>query len=136
MDFVDYLLKFIGRPYIWAGDGTQQYFEGFDCSGIVLEGLWAFGIYNGNDTNSQGLKNWCVSNGWSNILQKNLQRGDLVFFGKQGISHVAVALGDGLMLEAGGGSSTCVSLQTSTGFVRIRPVSRRKDFLCAYRQPK
>lgn len=132
MDFVDYLMHFIGRPYIWAGDGTTSKCGGFDCSGLVLEGLWAFGLYNGSDTNAECLRKHCKANG-KEVLKKDLQRGDLVFFGSCSASHVAVALGNGLMLEAGGGGSSCVSESTSTGFVRVRPIARRKDYLVGYR---
>lgn len=133
-NFVSYLERFIGRPYIWAGDGTGAKGGGFDCSGLVLEGLWAFGLYSGGDVSSENLRRWCADkSGWESVTQKKIQRGDIMFFGKGGITHTAVAYGDGLMLEAGGGAQSCVSDGSSTGFVRIRPISRRKDFVVAYR---
>jgi cell wall-associated NlpC family hydrolase len=61
--------------------------------------------------------------------------GTLLFFGETattptGISHIAFALDGKLMLEAGGGGSTTTSLEAAIkqgAFVRIRPISRRRD---------
>ena len=134
MTLTEYLKHFIGVPYIWSGDGTGKKSQGFDCSGLVLEGLWAMGMYSGPDVSAQGLylalgssEKWGVED-WDNAHD-----GDILFFGKSmsKITHVAVALGDGLMIEAGGGGSSCKSAATSTGFVRIRPI--RGDVLaCLY----
>ena len=43
-NYLDYALRFIGRPYIWGGDGSGKTHGGFDCSGLVLEALKACGI--------------------------------------------------------------------------------------------
>lgn len=134
MTLTEYLKHFIGVPYIWSGDGTGKKSQGFDCSGLVLEGLWAMGMYSGTDTTAQGLYNSLVKSGkWEGADWSNAHDGDILFFGKSmsKITHVAVALGNGLMIEAGGGGSFCKSVATSTGFVRIRPV--RGDVLaCLY----
>lgn len=130
---VEYLSRFIGRPYIWAGDGTGPKNMGFDCSGLVLEGLWAFGYYDGQDMTADGIRKWCSKN-HDAVPQKWASRGDLLFFGSDGsASHCAVCIGDGLMLEAGGGGRSCLTEATSTGFVRVRPMSRRSDLMAAYR---
>lgn len=132
MILTEYLKYFIGCPYIWGGDGTGKHHGGFDCSGLVLEGLWALGLYTGHDTSAQGLyNNLSVTDGWKPSDPARLSDGDLLFFGKSigSITHTAVSLGDGLMLEAGGGGSKCTSETNSTGFVRIRPVANRKDLV-------
>lgn len=132
---LDYARKFIGRPYIWGGDGTTKKDGGFDCSGFALECLTAFGYYDGPDTTADGLRKWCDQHKWfkvENVGKQGLCPGALVFFGSAKATHVAIALDEKLMIEAGGGGSKCVSAGTSTGFVRIRPISGRKDFLCAY----
>ena len=49
MTISEYALKFVGRPYIWGGDGSGKCGGGFDCSGLVLECLWAFGILPNGD---------------------------------------------------------------------------------------
>lgn len=134
MTLTEYLKTFIGRPYIWGGNGTGKTAHGFDCSGLVLEGLWAFGLYTGADTTAQGLYDHLTKTAtWKEGNVDNAHDGDILFFGKSlsKITHVAVALGDGLMLEAGGGGSACKTAATSTGFIRIRPI--RKDVVaCVY----
>lgn len=131
MNIVEYAEKFIGRPYIWGGDGTGKTSGGFDCSGFVLECLLAVGKYRGGDTTAQGLRNFCKNNGVG--IEHQFERpGDLVFFGSKvnnRASHVAIAIGDGLMIEAGGGGSKCTTTATSTGMVRVRPISSRSDLL-------
>lgn len=132
--FLEYAQKFIGRPYVWGGDGTGKKNGGFDCSGFVLECLWAFGYYNGSDTTSDGLLQWCVKNKWFkviNVAEQGLCPGALLFFGTSKATHVAIAIDEKLMIEAGGGDSTCTSESNSKGFVRIRPIANRKDFICA-----
>ena len=134
MSLTEYLKHFIGAPYIWSGDGTGKSFGGFDCSGLVLEGLWAMGLYSGSDTTAQGLYDSLTKTAsWKEGNVDHASDGDILFFGKSTskITHVAVALGGGLMIEAGGGGSACKSAATSTGFVRIRPI--RKDVVaCVY----
>lgn len=127
---VEYLKSFIGRPYIWAGDGTGIKDSGFDCSGFVLEGLWAFGIYDGKDTTAQGLYD-SLKGKWNDKLANSPNLLCLLFFGESvsKITHVAILCDDGLMLEAGGGGKSSKTENTSSGFVRIRPVSNRKDLV-------
>lgn len=132
MTLTEYLSHFIGRPYIWSGDGTGPKHNGFDCSGLVLEGLWALGLYTGSDVSAQGLYNFLVKlPNWKLGDISRTNDGDLLFFGKslKSITHVAVALGNGLMIEAGGGGSKCTTASNSTGFVRVRPIANRKDCL-------
>ena len=38
---VDYIKRFIGRPYSWGGDDPMS---GFDCSGLIHETLQAVGL--------------------------------------------------------------------------------------------
>lgn len=130
MQLADYLEHFIGKPYIWGGDGVV----GFDCSGLVLEGLWALGLYSGKDTTAQALCDTLSNSGWTCEPASRIKRDDLLFFGKdrRHITHVAVAIGGGLMIEAGGGSSRCKTVATSTGMVRVRPI--RKDLVEVLRE--
>lgn len=132
MTMVEYAQRFIGRPYVWGGDGTGLKYGGFDCSGLVLECLWAFGKYKGKDTTAEGLRKYCKQNGVG-IEHQYERPGDIVFFGRNGrASHVAIAIGEGLMIEAGGGGSKCKTLLESTGMVRVRPISSRSDFMEAW----
>ena len=137
MTISGYALKFIGRPYIWGGDGSGKCGGGFDCSGLVLECLWAFGILPNGDMTAQGiydiLYNQLI---WSTPGKGKEKPDDVLFFGKDDkhITHVAIAIGNGLMVEAGGGGSKCKTVATSTGMVRVRPISWRKDLVAALRE--
>lgn len=137
MTIVDYAMKFIGCPYIWGGNGTGKCAGGFDCSGLVVECLQAFGIIPQIDLTAQGiydiLYNQLI---WSAPGKGKEKAGDILFFGKDAehITHVAICIGDGLMVEAGGGSSKCKTAATSTGMVRVRPISWRKDWVAALRE--
>lgn len=135
MNIVSYLMHFLGRPYIWSGDGSGKCGGGFDCSGLVLEGLWALGLYDGKDTTAQGLHDSLVKKGWTYKIENRLFQESILFFGDNDkkITHVAVAVGDGLMIEAGGGGSKCKTPATSTGMVRVRPI--RNDLVSALRRP-
>lgn len=123
--FVDYLCSFIGSRYQWAGEGG--YNKGFDCSGLVLEGFRAFGLWGKADATSQGIYDKFKS--WE--IQESVRKGDIVFFGKdsKSITHVAVAIDSSRMIEAGGGDSKSVD----EGFVRIRPFGWRKDMVAIVR---
>jgi len=138
MSFVDYAMKFIGRPYVWGADGSGKCGGGWDCSGLVLECLWAFGLYDGPDTTAQGLHKALKKSGWKEVPFDFIAEGDVLFFGKsvESITHTALAIGEGLMIEAGGGGSKCKNPATSTGMVRVRPIASHKDLVAALRKSK
>ena len=130
-------MHFIGAPYIWGGDGSGKCGGGFDCSGLVLEGLWALGLYDGHDTTAQGLYKALKAKGWLEVPRHLESDCDVLFFGKDlhHITHVALAIGGDLMVEAGGGGSKCKTQATSTGMVWIRPISWRNNLVSALREP-
>ena len=130
---VDYLLLFIGTPYIWGGNNPIQ---GFDCSGLICEGLKSEGIIRYyEDLSSQGifdrLKGYYKEFGPS---CSNIKKNDLLFFGSSAkrITHVAIAVDQHRMLEAGGGDQTTTSKYDAgkiNAMVRIRPINSRKDMV-------
>ena len=85
----------LGVPYVWGGTTPNV---GFDCSGLLQ---WAFreaGVSIPRVTHDQ----W---NAGDRVEWDDLQRGDLLFWRSDPtapdyISHVAIYLGDGQMLEA------------------------------------
>ena len=119
-------------PYIFGGNNPS---DGLDCSGLIVELLLSVGtLPPGFDSTAQGLfaKFGAFEPG-------QVEFGDLVFFGgsDKTITHVGFCLGDGFMLEAGGGSRKCVSRQdgiNANARVRIRPIVSRKDVI-GYRRP-
>ena len=106
----------IGVPYAWGGgnasgptrgirdggiaDSYGDYNKiGFDCSGLVLYAFAGVGIALPHYTGYQ-------YNHGTKIDPSQMQRGDLIFYGPSGNHHVAIYLGDGMMLEAPNSGST------------------------------
>ena len=137
MTISEYAQKFVGRPYIWGGDGSGKCDGGFDCSGLVLECLWALGIMPKGDMTAQGIYDILYRQyGWYNACKGREKADDILFFGKDTshITHVAICIGGGLMIEAGGGTSKCKNAATSTGMVWIRPLAWRNNLVAALRE--
>jgi len=118
---VDYAKSFIGWKYVWGGEGA--YSGGFDCSGLVLECLRSVGMWGSADSSAGGVFTHYASNG---SIVDNPSKGCLLFFGESRtkITHVALALNDWQMIEAGGGDQS-----NTKGMVRIRPIGWRKDLV-------
>lgn len=123
-DLVNYLFNFIGSRYQWGGEGGFN--VGFDCSGLVLEGLRSIGKWGINDTTSQGIYDTMSKLHGENVLALK-DVGCLLFFGKdnKSITHIGVAINNYQYIEAGGGGSKSVDV----GMVRIRPFTWRKDLV-------
>ena len=128
MKLTEYAEKFIGRPYVWGGDGSGKFGGGFDCSGFVLECLWATGQYKGNDCTSKALCKALKKLGWTKVRSNNERAGDICFWGstEDKITHVSIVFEKGSHIEAGGGGSS------QTDFIEKRFVrdfaSTLKDF--------
>ena len=124
-----YALSFVGRPYIWGG---QNPLKGFDCSGFVQEVLASIGLDPRGDQTAQTLYHHFLQIGYGS----SCSRGALLFFGKSEdkITHIALALSDKIMLEAGGGGSKTVNADIAAkqgAFVRVRPIKSRSDLIAA-----
>jgi cell wall-associated NlpC family hydrolase len=110
--------KYLGRPYAYGGSGPNA----FDCSGFTSYVYRQFGYSLNRTAASQTSHGVAVS-------RENLQPGDLIMFAGRsggGIGHVAIYVGDGMMIHAG---------NTSTG-VYISPVNSEyygPRYVCARR---
>ena len=78
----------IGDRYIFGADGLTTW----DCSGLTMRAFGAAGVSLPHSSRAQYKYGKAIS-------RKELQPGDLVFFGKP-ISHVAIYLGGNRMLHA------------------------------------
>lgn len=128
---VDYLMHFIGVPYIWGGNNP---ITGFDCSGLICEGLKSEGVIaRHKDLTSQGI--WDKLNNYYKLFTPGTpKKGDLLFFGAgiTEISHVAIAISGYRMLEAGGGGSGVDTIEKAgkyNAFVRISSIRERSDLV-------
>jgi cell wall-associated NlpC family hydrolase len=75
----------MGVPYLWGGKSSVA----CDCSGLTSTVFRAHGIAIGRDSRKQATEGKAVDiNDFSKVLP-----GDLIFFGKDTVSHVAISLG-------------------------------------------
>lgn len=107
----------MGKDYNWGSTGPKQ----FDCSGL------AGYVYKHALNLSLPRTSYFQNRVGTPVARTDLKAGDLVFFGKDRTTHVAIYLGNGMMLEAGGEGRVA----TNAGKVRIRPL--RSDFRGARR---
>lgn len=124
---VQYAYCFIGIPYRWGGENP---ISGFDCSGLVQEILKSAGFDPPGDQSAQALYNHFRPQSIHSVPSS----ASLLFFGKtfNQITHVAFGLDADLMIEAGGGDSSVINKESAdlkSAFVRVRPISSRKDLV-------
>jgi len=84
--------RFLGFPYLWGGRSSF----GFDCSGFTQMLVRARGINMPRDADQQAA--W---SGVSVVERKDLQPGDLLFFGSstKDITHTGMYIGDGQFIH-------------------------------------
>lgn len=121
-----YAMRFIGVPYRWGGDDPMG---GYDCSGFVQEILAAFGKDPPGDQTSHLL--WEHFRNCGDAVSE-VELGHLAFYGNEKCIHVAIGIGESLIIEAGGGGSrtrTRSDAEAQNAYVRIRPHNLRNDLL-------
>jgi gamma-D-glutamyl-L-lysine dipeptidyl-peptidase len=84
--------RFLGIPYLWGGSSSF----GFDCSGFTQMLVRARGFNMPRDADKQAA--WT---GVAAIDRKDLQPGDLLFFGSspRNITHTGMYIGDGQFIH-------------------------------------
>jgi cell wall-associated NlpC family hydrolase len=85
--------RFLGLPYLWGGRSSF----GFDCSGFTQMLVRARGVNMPRDADQQAA--WT---GVAPVERKDLQAGDLLFFGSsaKSITHTAMYIGSGQFIQA------------------------------------
>ncbi len=84
--------RFLGFPYLWGG--TSSF--GFDCSGFTQMLMRERGVVMPRDADKQAAWNGVVA-----VDRKELQAGDLLFFGSsvKDITHTGYYIGDGQFIH-------------------------------------
>ena len=94
-DILNLMVKYLGIPYKWAGDSPS----GFDCSGLMQYVFRQAGISIPRTAASQ------AAGSAQRVAYKDARPGDLLYFREDSadpsrISHVAIYIGNGKMIEA------------------------------------
>ncbi|HEX7322117.1 MAG TPA: NlpC/P60 family peptidoglycan endopeptidase RipB [Mycobacterium sp.] len=106
----------LGVPYSWGGGsltgpskgvGSGADTVGFDCSGLMRYAFAGVGVLIPRFSGDQ-------YNAGRHIPRSQARRGDLLFWGPGGGQHVAMYLGQGKMLEAGGTAGKVVVSKVRT----------------------
>ncbi|MDY3919697.1 MAG: SH3 domain-containing C40 family peptidase [Candidatus Limivivens sp.] len=113
---VNYALQFVGNPYVWGGVSLT---EGADCSGFVQTVYADFGYAIPRVAAAQ-------SRCGTKISVSEAIPGDLIFYASGGeVSHVAMAIGNGQVVEAAGSSAgiiiSAIDYEHAVWAVRILP---------------
>ena len=93
---VNEALSYLGCPYVWAAEGPTS----FDCSGLTTVAYRAAGV---EIPHQSGMQYDEVAAAGNLKDADELQPGDLVFFGyfgEEGVCHVGIYLGDGMIVHA------------------------------------
>lgn len=101
-DVINYARQFLGVEYLWGGTS----WAGIDCSGFVQLCYRMGGYYLPRDGDQQ--------DGFLHheIERAHMRTGDLIFFGSQEITHVALALNDHEYIHAEGQHYNCVTISS------------------------
>jgi len=125
---IKYAESFIGTPYGWGKDGGGQ----FDCSGFIQEVLSSEGFDPYGDQTAAQLFELLRNKYHVQYIEKEsfIKKGTILFFGGDKITHVAMAINNRQMIEAGGGYSKTITKNDAllhAAMVRKRIISSRKD---------
>lgn len=102
---VAYVFAQLGCPYNYGATGPCS--VGFDCSGLVMEAWAAAGVSIPRDTYEQ----WAAL---PHVSSNDLQIGDLLYY--NGIGHVAMYVGGGMIIDAPSQGQPVRELSMSTSW--------------------
>lgn len=129
---IEFALAQRGSRYAWGGAGPYEL--GFDCSGLVLQALYAAG-YDPQPINvvKHAEPTYRTSGelyrhqAFESVPINDRQRGDLIFFGNKAgvVHHVAIYLGDGTMMESYGDTAAIRKYSPQYGSSYVLPYAKR-----------
>ncbi len=113
---ISYAKSMVGGSYVWGGSS----YRATDCSGLVMLSYAQVGISLPHNAAAQAGYGKSVS-------YDSMQPGDLIFFGAS-IYHVAMYIGDGMMVHAEN-SSTGIVISYVSSFSQYNPISAIKRII-------
>jgi peptidoglycan DL-endopeptidase CwlO len=102
---VQFVFDQLGCPYVYAATGPCP--DGFDCSGLVMSAWASAGVSIPRDTFEQ----WAAL---PHVSVNDLQIGDLLYY--NGIGHVAMYVGGGMIIDAPSPGEVVRELPMSTAW--------------------
>lgn len=112
---VDTAMSYIGSKYVYGGSTPS----GFDCSGFTSYIYKQYGVNLNRTAAGQ------YSNGTA-VSRDDLQAGDLVMFGKSGINHVGIYIGNGQIVHAANPSRGVTTDTINSGYYNNNYVGARR----------
>lgn len=120
---IDYISHYIGTFYSWGGDDPS----GFDCSGIINEGMQAIGLIGRKEDWTANM----YKDNWKSRYVEKPYRGCLILW--EGLLpdiaiHIEMALSDTLSIGASGGGSNTITKEDAirdNAFIKVRPWASR-----------
>ena len=129
---IQYALDQRGSRYAWGGAGPYKL--GYDCSGLVLQAIYAAGydpqpinVLKHAEPTYRTSQQLYANKNFQSIPINDRQRGDLIFFGNKAgvVHHVAIYLGDGTMMESYGATAGIRAYSAQYGSSYVLPYAKR-----------
>jgi cell wall-associated NlpC family hydrolase len=89
---VDFVYAQLGKPYVFGAAGPSSY----DCSGLVVAAYRSVGITIYHQTGHM----WSDESNIKHISRSQLEPGDIVFYQRGDVHHVAIYVGNGKVIHA------------------------------------
>lgn len=133
---IQYALAQRGSRYCWGGAGP--YNLGFDCSGLVLQSLYAAGrdpqpinVIKHAEPTYRTSRELYASTKMLSVPASQRRRGDLIFYmnSSNAVVHVTIDLGNGTMMEAYSATAGIRTIVKSYGSVHMAPYVKRPFWL-------